>query len=1091
MGSSLVGLAQSSSSCSSNLKWSYDVFLSFRGEDTRNNFTSHLDRALREKGVNFFIDDKLERGGQISESLLKSIDGSKISIIIFSKNYASSTWCLDELVKIVQCMKSMGHIVFPVFYKVDPSEVRKQTGGFGEALAKHEANELMTNKVQPWKEALTTAASLSGWDLATRKNEADLIHDLVKEVLSILNQTQLLHVAKHPVGIDSQLRAVEELASHDVPDGVNMVGIHGMGGIGKTTLAKALYNKIAYQFEACCFLSNVRETLEQFKDLVQLQEKLLSEILKDNAWKVGNVHKGKNIIRDRLCSKKVLIILDDVDKDEQLDALVGERDWFGRGSKIIATTRDRHLLENHSFDIVYPIQLLDPKKSLELFSLHAFKQNHPSSNYVDLSKFAVSYCKGLPLALVILGSLLHKRERKIWKSKLHELENSLEPSVEAVFQIGFKELHERVKEIFLDISCFFVGEDINYSKDVLKACDLNPDYGIIILMDLSLVTVEDGKIQMHDLIQQMGQTIVRHESFEPAKRSRLWEAEGAIKILKEKSGTKAVKAIKLDLHYKPWLKIVEAEAFRNMKNLRLLILQRVAYFPKNIFEYLPNSLKWIEWSTFYVNQSSSISFSVKGRLVGLVMKGVVNKQPRIAFENCKTMKHVDLSYCGTLKETPNFSATLNLEKLYLRGCTSLKVIHESVASLSKLVTLDLEGCDNLEKFPSSYLMLKSLEVLNLSRCRKIEEIPDLSASSNLKELYLRECDRLRIIHDSIGRSLDKLIILDLEGCKNLERLPIYTNKLESLELLNLASCLKLETFFDSSFRKFPSHLKFKSLKVLNLRDCLNLEEITDFSMASNLEILDLNTCFSLRIIHESIGSLDKLITLQLDLCHNLEKLPSSLKLKSLDSLSFTNCYKLEQLPEFDENMKSLRVMNLNGTAIRVLPSSIGYLIGLENLNLNDCANLTALPNEIHWLKSLEELHLRGCSKLDMFPPRSSLNFSQESSYFKLTVLDLKNCNISNSDFLETLSNVCTSLEKLNLSGNTFSCLPSLQNFKSLRFLELRNCKFLQNIIKLPHHLARVNASGSELLAIRPDCIADMMFGKQVPLLSSNFYLFIS
>lgn len=368
-----------------------------------------------------------------------------------------------------------------------------------------------------------------------RKNEADLIHDLVKEVLSILNQTQLLHVAKHPVGLDSQLRAIQELASNVVSDGVNMVGIHGMGGIGKTTLAKALYNKISYQFEAACFLSNVREASEKFNDLVQLQEKLLNEILRDNAWKVGNVHKGKNIIRDRLCSKKVLIVLDDVDKDEQLDALVGGRDWFGRGSNIIATTRDRHLLEKHSFDKLHPIQLLDPNESLELFSLHAFKQNHPSSNYVDLSKFAVSYCKGLPLALVILGSLLHKRERIIWKSKLDELGNSLEAGVEAVFQISFKGLHDRVKEIFLDISCFFVGEDVNYSKDVLKACDLNPDYGIVILVDLSLVTVEDGKIQMHDLIQQMGRTIVRHESSEPGKRSRLWEAEGAIKMLQEKS----------------------------------------------------------------------------------------------------------------------------------------------------------------------------------------------------------------------------------------------------------------------------------------------------------------------------------------------------------------------------------------------------------------------------------------------------------------------------------------------------------------------------------------------------------------------------
>lgn len=86
------------------------------------------------------------------------------------------------------------------------------------------------------------------------------------------------------------------------------------------------------------------------------------------------------------------------------------------------------------------------------------------------------------------------------------------------------------------------------------------------------------------------------------------------------------------MHYKPWLQIVEAEVFRNMNNLRLLILQRVAYFAKNIFEYLPNKLKWIEWSKFYVNWSSPVSFFVKGRLVGLVMNGVVNKHPRIIFE---------------------------------------------------------------------------------------------------------------------------------------------------------------------------------------------------------------------------------------------------------------------------------------------------------------------------------------------------------------------------------------------------------------------------------------------------------------------------
>ena len=155
-----------SSALSPNLKWRYDVFLSFRGEDTRSNFTSHLDMALRQKGVNVFIDDKLNRGELISESLFRSIEEALISIVIFSENYASSSWCLDELVKIIECKKSKGQIVCPIFYKVDPSDVRKQTGSFAEALTTHQAK--FKTKIQIWKDALTAAANLSGWNLGSR-----------------------------------------------------------------------------------------------------------------------------------------------------------------------------------------------------------------------------------------------------------------------------------------------------------------------------------------------------------------------------------------------------------------------------------------------------------------------------------------------------------------------------------------------------------------------------------------------------------------------------------------------------------------------------------------------------------------------------------------------------------------------------------------------------------------------------------------------------------------------------------------------------------------------------------------------------------
>ncbi|KAL5843247.1 hypothetical protein ACOSQ4_009205 [Xanthoceras sorbifolium] len=163
-------LSSSSSSCSDNRRWKYDVFLSFRGEDTRNNFTDHLYTALDQKGIMTFRDDeKLERGKEISSELLEAIEISRFSIVILSKKYASSTWCLDELAKIVECMDTKKQTVLPVFYKVDPSEVRKQRSDFKIAFDKHEQDfKDNLEKVQRWRSALTQVGNLSGWHLQNR-----------------------------------------------------------------------------------------------------------------------------------------------------------------------------------------------------------------------------------------------------------------------------------------------------------------------------------------------------------------------------------------------------------------------------------------------------------------------------------------------------------------------------------------------------------------------------------------------------------------------------------------------------------------------------------------------------------------------------------------------------------------------------------------------------------------------------------------------------------------------------------------------------------------------------------------------------------
>ena len=150
-------------------QWKYDVFLSFRGEDTRNNFTDHLYVALQQKDILTFRDEEeLEKGKSISQ-LFKTIEESRFAIIILSKNYASSTWCLDELAKIVKCKEEMGLVVLPIFYDVDPTDVRKQTGTFKQAFINHQKRfKDNIEKVETWRPTLREVADISGWHLQNR-----------------------------------------------------------------------------------------------------------------------------------------------------------------------------------------------------------------------------------------------------------------------------------------------------------------------------------------------------------------------------------------------------------------------------------------------------------------------------------------------------------------------------------------------------------------------------------------------------------------------------------------------------------------------------------------------------------------------------------------------------------------------------------------------------------------------------------------------------------------------------------------------------------------------------------------------------------
>ena len=163
--SSSLKASSSTSNCDGN---NYHVFLSFRGEDTRQTFTGHLYANLVARGIHTFRDDEeLEKGGDIASDLSRAIEESKIFIIICSEHYADSKWCLNELVKIIDCMTKEESVVLPVFYHVDPRDVRNQGGSFKDAFLGHakDADQEKKKTIETWKNALKTAANLSGYHL--------------------------------------------------------------------------------------------------------------------------------------------------------------------------------------------------------------------------------------------------------------------------------------------------------------------------------------------------------------------------------------------------------------------------------------------------------------------------------------------------------------------------------------------------------------------------------------------------------------------------------------------------------------------------------------------------------------------------------------------------------------------------------------------------------------------------------------------------------------------------------------------------------------------------------------------------------------
>ncbi|KAL1195098.1 Disease resistance protein RPP2B [Cardamine amara subsp. amara] len=922
----------SSSSLLDPCKRQFDVFVSFRGADTRNSFTSYLLQFLHRKGIDAFFDGKLRRGKEISV-LFDRIEQSKMSIIVFSENYADSTWCLEEVWKIMQCREKFGHGVLPIFYKVRKSDVENQKGTFeAPFLSPKESFKGGDHKVGAWKEALKTAANILGYVLPEERPESEFVEKIAKETFRMLNDLSPCEIHGFP-GIESRSKELEELLMFDNANCIRTIGVLGMTGVGKTTVADSVYKRNYRQFDGYCFLEDI-ENESKRHGLQHLHKKLLRKLLDEDSVDV----REHGRLTDFLSNKKLLIVLDNVTEENQIEVLIGQQELYRKGSRIVITTRDKKLLQNNA-DATYVVPRLNDKEAMELFCLDAFSDNlYPTEEFMDLSNKFVYYAKGHPLALKLLGSGLRQKEKTYWIEKWERLRVMPDKEIQKVLKMSYEALDDEQKSIFLDIACFFRSEKADFVASILKSDRVNAAAVMRELEDKCLVTISYNRLEMHDLMHTMGKEIGLESSIKRAgKRSRLWNHKDICHVLEQRTGTECVRGIFLNMSSVERIKL-SPDVFMRMSNLKFLKFQNSHcsqwcdkdhkfQFSRGL-DHFPDELVYLHWQGYPYEYLPS-QFNPE-ELVDLSLRYSFIKQlweNEKVQQNTENLRWVDLSQSKDLQNLSGLSRARNLERLDLEGCTGLVLLGTSIKQMNKLIYLNLRECTSLETLPEG-VNLKSLKTLILSGCSKLQDFHIISES--IESLYL-EGSAIEQVVEHI-ESLRNLILLNLKNCRRLKYLPNDLYKLKSLQELILSGCSALESLP-------PIKEEMECLEIL-LMDGTSIRQTPETTCLSKLKVFS----FCGSNIEDSTGLV----------------LVPFLGSSFLSDLYLTNC-NICKLPESFSSLHSLRSLCLSRNNFETLPESIEKLHCLLLLDLKHCRILNSLPV---LPSNLQYVDAHGCVSLE-------------------------------------------------------------------------------------------------------------------------------
>ncbi|CAN1250855.1 Disease resistance protein L6 [Linum perenne] len=870
----------------------YEVFLNFRGPDVRKSFADHLYNCLVRYKIRTFRDEEeLQKGETIGPYLNQAIAESKIYIPIFTEGYASSKWCLQELAKMVNCWKTGGggkgqHIILPVFYFIDPRDVRHpDSGSYKEAFEQYQLKH-DSETILEWKEALQEVGKMKGWHVTEQDGQGDVVGKIFTEVESHLRDNYTL-VTDELVGIDFQVEEIMKLLNLDSTS-EKIIGIHGMGGIGKTTLAKGVYNKVSTRFERCCFLENIRETLSKNDGAVTLQNKLISTILRKDSHQVVNI--------SDLFSKHAFG-LDYPLKDYA--CLSGEFVRVAAGLPLALKVIGSLLFKRNQ--IFWEEKLIEVKeipltKVQEILKISYNELTpHEKQIFLDIACLFIGVKKEVPMYMWSdcgvysssgIMTLVQRSLVRINDEKEFWMHDQIRDLGRAIVREGNTETPYKCSRIWSNTDA------INMLKN-REGTD----------------SVEAFRVDMKG--ENLVLTSKEFKQFSRLRYLEVWNG-------RLRGNFKDV------LPNIRWLRLYRCDSLPSGLNLKKLAILSLESCSVRDGWGGWNQIKVLDMTTvpsvyFYRGSYNTSKLEAVAETSSGSLKRLAISSSSFHHVFPSSLNYLDICYCMYTQRLPNIGNLTNLIGLRLTDVGIDKV--PGLGELKLLETLTIESVPNLENL-DGLENLVLLKEMSLQGCSVLEKLPSVAMLTKLHKLVIGTCPVLTEIY-GVGELTESLSHLDINGCPSLKGMTLHSVvKLETLALtapgstsiippsLSVFNQLRRLTISSMSLRRFPDLSNMKHLRDLRIAYCHVLIEVPGLDTLYSLEFLDIRDCRSLRALPD-LSDLVNLKNLDLTGCTQLDVIRGLERLEALEILYMSDCESIKELPNLSglKNLRRLRLLN--------------------------------------------------------------------------------------------------------------------------------------------------------------------------------------